>query len=47
MANDEFLDGCLEFLATYESEVIVIRMRSGGITEVEAAKAPDQHPEAL
>ena len=46
MAYDELLDGCLKFLAIYEPEIIEIQVRSGGITEVEATKAPDQRPGA-
>ncbi len=43
MAYDEFLDGCLEFLATYESGIIAIQIYSDVMMKVEAAKAPDQH----
>ena len=42
MAYDMFLDGCLELLAAYGSEIILIQIDLGRVTEVEAVRAQDQ-----
>ena len=43
MAYDMFLNGCLELLAVYGSEIILIQIHPGSGTKVEAVRAQDQH----